>query len=60
MTDLETKAAICAVSVLNNLCKNQTKCNDCLFYINDNDEWTGCMFEGDIPDGWDVSRYDKK
>ncbi len=51
MINVKTLEAIMAARTLIDYCKDHTNtCKDCPFYING--EWTSCMFEGDIPEGW--------
>lgn len=55
-TDIE---AIKAAKTLVDYCKNYTNtCQDCPFYTMDNSEWTGCVLEADIPEGWEIREYE--
>ncbi len=52
MTKEEIKLIKCAKTIME-YCKDHTNsCGDCPFYRKNNGEWTSCMFEGDIPEGW--------
>lgn len=57
-TNVKTLEAIIAARTLIAYCKDHANsCEDCPFYIR-NDEWINCMFEGDIPEGWEIRKYD--
>mgnify|MGYP002761716520 CR=1 FL=1 len=41
-------------------CKDHTNtCKDCPFYMMDNDEWTGCTLEANVPEGWEIKEYEQ-
>lgn len=52
--------AIKAAKTLVEYCKDHTdSCAGCPFYMIDNDEWTGCVLEADIPEGWKIGEYEQ-